>query len=443
MALNKKNTQTQLELFGYVEMKYVSLNDSEEFARLLDEESFDRDFTTKVLYHQLVKPEIDFAAFQRLSDKDLEELARAFIKNESYTFQYFQETGDFYKDFRRALAVSRKKQAEELAKTLQPAIRSAQEALGVFSKNYAPLIQQTVAGTSYVRESLQQLNNIANQFGHIQLRLAESIKPVIEQYQSAAKIIMESLRPQIDVWQRWAEQNKGIFEKFSVYWAEFQKRYNIAEQRAVKVLKKYKWFITPSFPITFMFEVMELDKKKGRHDKAVNRLFIDYFEANDWQNLEMMVNGWKTNLLLKKRHRILADSLVTLKAAGKKGINEANVILPTLITQIDGALTDYLNSKGLQWESDYDDRVVEGKVKKVGRKSQFKNAKPKVLTTPLDDLANDIFLNILFQRSQRGKPLPTPFNFNRHKIIHGENVRYGRKDYLIRAFMILDLLAHF
>jgi hypothetical protein len=134
---------------------------------------------------------------------------------------------------------------------------------------------------------------------------------------------------------------------------------------------------------------------------------------------------------LRKRYKILTDSLDTVKAASKKGINEANVVLPTLITQIDGALTDYLNSKGLQWKSE------------VGRKSQFKNAKPKVLTTPLDDLANDIFLNILFQKSLRGKPLVTPFNFNRHKIIHGENVRYGRKDYLVRAFMVLDLLSHF
>jgi len=441
-ALSKKNTRIQLEPLGYVELKYISLNDSEEFSGLLQGESTDRAFVAQTLYHQLVKPEIDFAAFQQLSDKDLEKLARAFVKNEVYTFQYFQETGNFYKDFKRALAVSRKKQAEKLARAIQPAIRSAQEALSVFSKNYAPLIQQTIAGTSYVRESLQQLNSIANQFGYVQLRLAESIKPVIEQYQSAAKIIMESLRPQIDVWQRWAEQNKGIFAKFSVYWTEFQQRYNIAEQRAVKVLKKYKWFITPSFPITFMFEVMELDNKKGRHDKAVNRLFIEYFEANDWQNLEIMVNGWKTNPLLKKRHKILADSLDAVKAASKRGVNETNVILPTLITQIDGALTDYLNSKGLQWESDYDDRVVKGKVKKVGRKSQFKNAKPKVLTTPLDDLANDIFLNILFQSSQRGKPLATPFNFNRHKIVHGENVRYGRKDYLVRAFMVLDLLAH-
>jgi len=326
LALSKNNTRTQLESLGVVELRYISLNDSREFARLLQEESFDKDFVAQILYHQLVKPEIDFTDFQKLSDKDLEELARAFVKNEGYTFQYFQETGDFFKDFKRAIAIGREKHAEELAKTIQPIIRSAQEALSAFNKNYAPVIQQTIAGTSYIRESLQQLTSIANQIGDTQLRIIESMRPVIEQYQSAAKIIMESLRPQIDIWQQWAEQNKGIFDKFSGYWAEFQRRYNIAEQRAVKVLKKYKWFITPSFPITFIFEVMELDKKKGRHDKAINRLFIEYFEAEDWQNLEIMVSGWKANPLLKKRYKILTDSMDTVRAASKKGINEANAV---------------------------------------------------------------------------------------------------------------------
>ena len=224
----------------------------------------------------------------------------------------------------------------------------------------------------------------------------------------------------------------------------FSDRYDVTETKAVKVLQKYKWFITPSFPSSFIFEVIKLDQMKGRQDKAINNLFIEYFEAGDWQNLETMVSSWKTNPLLKNRHKILMDCVQAIKVASKTGINEANVILPTLITQIDGILTDYLNLKGLRWDTAYDDWVdiKTGEVRKVGRKTQFKNAKPKVLTTPLDDLANDIFLNILFQKSQKGKPLETPFNFNRHKIIHGENVKYGRKDYLIRAFMVLDLMSH-
>ena len=445
LVLNNHNTKTKSETLGDVELKYVSYGDTIEFAKILQETTKDRDFVAKILFHQLVKPEISFGDFQKKSAVELEALAKAFVKNENHTFKYFQDTGDYFKDFKKALVVGHEKHIEELRKTFEPIIKSAQETLTAFSKNYASVIQQTIDGTSYIQESMRGLAQVAKQVSDTQRRLFESIKPAIEQYQATAKIIAESLRPQIDFWQKWTEQNKKVFDSFSKYWADFQKTYNIAEQKAVGVLQKYKWFITPSFPMPFIFEVVKLDKKKGRQDKAVNGLFIKYFEAKNWQNLEGMVNDWKNKPLLKKRYKILADCVEVVKIASKKDVNGANVVLPTLITQIDGALTDYLNSKNIQWDCDYDDWIdgKTGKLKKIGRKSQFKNSKPKVLTTQLDDLANDIFLNILFQRSQKGKPLATPFSFNRHKIIHGESIKYGRKDYLIRAFMVLDLLAHF
>jgi len=71
-------------------------------------------------------------------------------------------------------------------------------------------------------------------------------------------------------------------------------------------------------------------------------------------------------------------------------------------------------------------------------KGWFKGLTPN---QKLLDLANDIFLNILFQRAQPGQPLETPFTFSRHKIMHGEYLRYGRIDNTIRAFLILDFLA--
>ena len=445
LVLNSHNAKTKSDTLGDIELKYVSYGDTIEFAKILQEALKDKDFVAKILFHQFVKPEISFGDFQKISDIELEALAKAFVKNENHTFKYFQSTGDYFKDFRQALVVGHENHIEELRKTFEPIIKSAQETLTAFSKNYASVIQQAIDGTSYIQESMQGLAEVAKQVSDTQRRLFESIKPAIEQYQATAKIIAESLRPQIDFWQKWTEQNKRVFDSFSNYWANFQKTYNIAEQKAVGVLQKYKWFITPSFPMPFIFEVVKPDKKKGRQDKAVNSLFVKYFEAKNWQNLEGMVDDWKNKPLLKKRYKILADCVEVVKIASKKGVNGANVVLPTLITQIDGALTDYLNSKGIQWDCDYDDWIdgKTGKVRKVGRKTQFKNSKPKVLTTQLDDLANDIFLNILFQRSQKGKPLATPFNFNRHKIIHGESIKYGRKDYLIRAFMVLDLLAHF
>ena len=48
------------------------------------------------------------------------------------------------------------------------------------------------------------------------------------------------------------------------------------------------------------------------------------------------------------------------------------------------------------------------------------------------DAMNDIFLNVLFQKTRPGEDYKTSIHFSRHKILHGENIRYGRKDYTIR-----------
>jgi len=425
------NAKIKIDSLGEVELKYASYGDTIEFAKILEDKISDRDFVAKVLAHQLIKPEADLVALQKMSDADLEKLARAFVKAEDYTFKHFKETGDYYKDFRQALKISHEKQIEELRKTFEPIVKSAQETLTAFSKNYALVIQQTLDRTSYIQESLKGVTEVAKKISDTQFRLVEALKPALEQTQSLAKIINESLKPQIDFWQKWTEQNKRIFDSFSNFWTEFQQKYNIAEKKAARILRKYKWFITPSMPLPFVFQVVKSGEKQGRQDKEINRLFIKYFEANNWRNLESMVESWKNNPLLKKRYKILSDCVDTIKLASKKKINIANVVLPTLITKIDGALSDYMESKNVVWNGYAD------------RNNQVRASKSKILTDELDNQATDAFLNILFQGSQRGQPLVTPFNFNRHKIIHGESVKYGRKDYMIRAFMVLDLLAHF
>ena len=56
------------------------------------------------------------------------------------------------------------------------------------------------------------------------------------------------------------------------------------------------------------------------------------------------------------------------------------------------------------------------------------------------DAMNDIFLDVLFQHTRYGEDYSS-IHFSRHKILHGENKRYGRKEYVIRCFMILDFLS--
>jgi hypothetical protein len=226
------------------------------------------------------------------------------------------------------------------------------------------------------------------------------------------------------------EQQNKLFRKLGRVIYRTSRILTKSEKTCNKMLLKYKWFLTPSFPIQIIPIIYKVNKENGRKDTKINKLFVEYFGNNNWENLETMVRGWKNSCLLKKRYKILIDCVSLIKLSYKRQINGANVVLPTLITQIDGAFSDYL----------------ELRVEKPGRsyqtkKTQFETNKPDILPNPYNDSAFRIFTDILYQKYSGDKPLELPFGFNRHKIMHGANVVYGRKTYMIRAFMILDLFS--
>lgn len=443
LELHKNNTRLSLRGLGDIEIKYISFGDTKNFLKILSNEKLtDKQFVQRILHNQLLKPKLTLKKFEQISTPDLLVIASAFVRNEKHTFQYLKKTGNFFYDFRFAIKTYEKNKLKQFAISFKPLITDIQKTLMSFSRDYSGVIRQAIDTSSYIKESLKGISEVVRQAQQAQLQFIQPLRQVTEQYRLMADVITNSLKPQIDFWNKWAEQNKSVFESVGKFWEDFQKKYNIAEQKAVGVLQKYKWFISPSLPTTFVFRVMELDKRKGRQDKVVNKFFIDYFSGNQWKNLEAMVSGWENKKLLEKRIKILKDCIFILKSSSNKKVNPVTAILPTLISQIDGLLSDYLNSNGIPWQSSYEDFIQGGIIRKVGRKSQFQTNRSKTMTTRLDDLADDIFLNILFQKSQKGQPLKTPFNFNRHKIIHGENTNYGRRDYLIRAFLIIDFLAH-
>ncbi|NMB56553.1 hypothetical protein GYA19_01275 [Candidatus Beckwithbacteria bacterium] len=443
LGLHKNNTRLSLPGLGGVEIKYISYGDTQNFLKILGNERLtDKQFVQQILHNQLLKPKLTLKEFEHIPNPDLLAIVNAFVRNEKHTFQYLKKTEDFFHDFRAAIKTYEDNKLKQFAASFKPLIADVQKTLISFNRDYSNIIKQAIDTSSYIKESIKGISEVARQIQQTQLQFIEPLKQATEQYRLMADTITNSLKPQIDFWNKWTEQNKSAFESIGKFWEDFQKQYNIAEQKAVGVLQKYKWFISPSLPITLVFEVMRLDKGEGRQDKAVNKFFVDYFSGNQWANLETMVSNWKDKMLLEKRLKILRNCVLVLKNSSNKKANPIEAILPTLISQIDGLLSDYLNSKEISWQCSYDDYIQGGVVRKIGRKSQFRTNRSKTMTTSMDDLADDIFLNILFQKSQKGQPLETPFNFNRHKIIHGENTSYGRKDYLIRAFLIIDFLVH-
>jgi hypothetical protein len=495
------NTKLQLDDLGDVELRYLSAGDLIEILRILASHTTDdKETVVRILHRQMKQPVMSIDAFRNLPDDTLGTIAAAYIKKEDHAFQYYKAKGNIFTDFNNALRdYSKEKIAQSMSAV--PFSRQLQKSVELLTKQnqqfarigllgHQTAIQKAMAVNTIATEVLRAQNMVANSLGPLDMlsstrkqlsgfaaaydrflrpslsaqqnviqRVMSEISnlkkqiPIVDAsltaqmlqtanvYANVARVAMEQLRPQIGLLQNWLDRNQSVFAKYSTLWDYFEKTQNMQQKEAIKILRKYKWFISPSMPVDVTGAIVRVARKKGRTDKDINKLFISHFESDNWKNLSRMVSAWKKNVHFKKRMPILVACVKTLQISPGSMPNTSAVVLPTLISQIDGLLTDYSDAWGIP-KLPYNDSVKAGIITKTGKKTQFRAKAPDVMGNELDDLVKDVFLNILFQRSQKGVPLETPFNFNRHKIMHGESLRYGRKDYVVRAFMVLDFLAY-
>ncbi len=393
-----KSVKANSPTLGEVEFKYISWRSFEFFSELFKKAITGKEFLIKVLHHQLEVPKISLEDFRKLPVDELIALGKHFAEHEEHIRQYFKETSQeqFYAHFRKAIETYFQNQL----KKIQSAVRRIIE----------PYIEEL-----YVDNSAAIENSI------------KIISQQLKGIQSSLEPIVEHVKQQVEFWYEWIEQNRETYVRYISFWQRFQEQYNESiKQEAAIVLKKYKWLISPSMPLSFVYKVAAIGTKKGNQRAKVNKLFVDYFSSNNFKQLSHLVNAWATNKMFKSRMKILRDCVSVMKNANHR-YNPSNVVIPVLIAQIDGIRIKFMEQHGLSF------RTKDKEWKKLFR--------DQTLSDALLEAANDVFLDILFQSSFPGKPLNTPFIFNRHKVMHGEFLTYGRIDNTIRAFLILDFLA--
>jgi len=283
-----------------------------------------------------------------------------------------------------------------------------------------------------------------------QARVANMISPQMKELlDSQAR--MGNLISRELVFDNWVKTNTQLF-------ALIQRRISIANcinSEILPMLEKYNWFLTVSLGDAFISDLSRLIQNSSEKLPIVMREhFINYFSRNNYKNLHSMVKSWEENLLFKPRIKILKDTCNLLKHS-HDSYNPANVLIPVLIAQIDGILTDYLiqneftieqEGKGLVWK----DKTNKPVCKVSSRNKIFEQifdsnctdysiASSSISPTALE-IGNDFILSTLFQTAFTKQKLKKPFGLNRHKIMHGEYVKYGRIEHLIRTYLVLDFL---
>lgn len=301
--------------------------------------------------------------------------------------------------------------------------------IGNIEKFNIPPISQVLYDTDSFNQTVIDLNQLFNNSAVFQ-----------------TSKILNAIQPQIDFWNDWIYTNSYIFkfyEDSGFFWKNLKEYYNITKKKAFKCLKKYHWFISPSMDPSIVRDIVNICESNSKRKWGdINHVFNDYFLNNDCENLVLFADNWSSNPIFKSRMKIIRDCVEIIKNH-PKNVNFSNVIVPTLISLIDGIQMEFMKQKGLKVDINKIVCDLEGNRKKDEHGQNIKYYDYIRDLTSYDeflDAMNDVFLEVLFQRTMPGEDYKSSIKFSRHKIMHGENFHYGRKDYTMRCFMILDFL---
>ena len=290
-------------------------------------------------------------------------------------------------------------------------------------------ISQTLSSMDSMSETIKNLDSIFNNSAI-----------------SHAAMILNAIQPQISFWNDWLNNNRQIFkfyEDSNALWKNVRERYNISKKKALTCIKKYNWFISPSMDPSIVYNIVSICKSDSKSKWGdINHVFYDYFLENDCKNLDLFVDNWSSNPIFEGRMKIIRDCVEIIKNH-PKNVNFSNLVVPVLISQIDGIQMEFMNQRGLKVDKKKVVCDLEGNRKKDEHGQNIKYRQYIRELTSNDeflDAMNDVFLDVLFQHTERGEDHKTSIKFSRHKIMHGEHFTYGRKYNVIRCFMILDFL---
>ncbi len=261
--------------------------------------------------------------------------------------------------------------------------------------------------------------------------VAEAFRPFLEQAQRFG----EASRPFVEELQRINEACRPIVEHLFPHKKIFrpiaESRYKDGAEALPEVFMKIV-LISHVWPINDSELISYLVKNNGSSDEFDERV-LQFYRKNNWRQLRRVIDRWNQFEAINDRLPILRDCFETLNLITRTeiDINAANVIVPTLVCQLEGVIGDY-----------------DEKIKNIYR-NKTKNA-----ITPFEILDENyglfpFIVGTVFMASsdfikakEKGENL---INIHRNKINHGDKdlLDYGTEENTIRLFLYIDAAIDF
>ena len=248
------------------------------------------------------------------------------------------------------------------------------------------------------QKKIESISKLNKQFGEYSTHLKESFEQISKLLATIQKI-NNPLVQHLDAFKEIGEKLKEFIEKTPEYYL---------------LIAQYGWFIDLESDLNLALRVAY--KLQKNEIEVANELMISYYKEN-------LSNIFKR---LIERHPNRKEILSQIQNGYKNKYH--SIIIPTILTQIDGICFDFTKRKFFIKE----------------RKNKFL---PQV-TSEIEKLA-DSFLNLYLSPIQNQTPIMVrekdisnfPCYLNRHEILHGINTDYGTEINSLRVISLLKYLS--
>lgn len=187
----------------------------------------------------------------------------------------------------------------------------------------------------------------------------------------------------------------------------------------------------------------EIIDREIESEHALEQFLVSYYTANNWAAVNALLDKWQAAPSLAPRVAIIEDCLKTVQLAQGKNLNIANVVIPTLIAQIDGMMADLY-------------KLILGNApmlpsnKKADKHEVVMELVSQIVNVRAADMLHTVIIEGVFRhadaikksRAANDNQQSAEFNIFRHKIMHGDRdfLNYGTTENLTRFFLYADFL---
>jgi hypothetical protein len=194
---------------------------------------------------------------------------------------------------------------------------------------------------------------------------------------------------------------------------------------------RYGWCVTPDFPFHVLL-ASALEAKGARNPKPIlDRAIRRHLVSDDWRETRAIVAALRSSPALgAKRHKILADCMHILPMHGRDRFNAANPVVPTLLSLVDGIIADFAfrNLGVTNWHLKTRKSLVMKSLRSVCH--------------AFDEPAFHLTFEVLYATAWGRDPPASGRRFNRHKIVHGNWLEFGRLEYVLRLVLIVSFVCY-